>query len=94
MATAIHTGATGTPDTGTWVQAATGYPSFVRVASDDPESRVLILISEAAGAGIGDDPEDVVELYGNDFVFLPAGTYQINADVRENPETLSVTVQN
>lgn len=94
MATAIHTSETGTPDTGTWVQGAPGTNQFVRVVSTDPDAETVLLVSETNGAGIGSAPDELVVVQGSDVVYLPSGTYYMNADIRRNDGTIDVTVQN
>lgn len=98
MASAIHAGETGSPDTGTWVQAAQGHKSLVRVhLENDNEALVLILVSETDGNGIGADVYDlpVEAKAGADAAFfLPEGTYYINANIINNDTSVSVTVQN
>lgn len=94
MATAIHSGESGTPDTGAWVQASSSTNSLVRVVATHDEAEVDILVSETNGPGIGSAPDELVNVRGSSVVYLPSGTYYINADILRNPGTIDITVQN
>jgi len=98
MATDIHTSETGTPDSGTYVQASAGNESYVRVQMDvDNEALVRIVLSETNGTGVGtgDDQLTLAAVASsNQHFFLPSGTYYINADIVNNETSVTVTVQN
>jgi len=93
MATDIHNAETGTPDTGTWVQAAAGHPALLRVESTDADAQCAVLVSEVNGPGIGSAARDLSIVYGSDAIFLPAGTYYINVNIQRNAGTIDVVVQ-
>lgn len=95
MATSVHSSETGTPDTGTWVQASAGNPSYVKVVMEDEnEAKLEIVTSETNGAGAGSKYVHEVTVFQTESIVLPAGTYYINAKIISNDTTVDVTVQN
>lgn len=92
--TNVHSGETGTPDTGTWTQASAGNNSLLRIESTDQDAQCAVVVSETNGAGIGSSPREITTIYGSDTIFLPAGTYYININIQTNDGSIDAVVDN
>jgi hypothetical protein len=93
---AVHSGETNTPDQGTWVQASSSNPSYVKIVIDDAgDARVQVITSDTNGVGAGGEAvHEPATVTSTGSVVLPAGTYYIAADIIENETTVDVEVVN
>jgi len=94
---------------GTWQQAKTGAPSYVKIVFEDPQDPnkpsedeianscvVDIITSDASGDGAGGKVVTEKTIIVNENarrIVLPAGAYYINAEVQRNLQSHPVTVE-